>query len=94
VAGRVVGGVDLESHSPLETTALLNGRPIFLTHGLLDQRINVKYAYELAASVAAHGEVAGLWIVPDAGHTQAIKLQSAEYEHRMSEFFLGALGGS
>lgn len=94
LAGKVIGGVDLESHSPLETTTLLNGRPIFLTHGLLDQRINVKYAYELAASVAAHGEVAGLWIVPDAGHTQAIKLHPAEYEQRMSEFFLGVLGGS
>ena len=94
VAGKVIGGVDLESHSPLETTTLLHGRPIFLTHGLLDQRINVKYAYELAASVAAHGAVAGLWIVPDAGHTQAIKLHPAIYEQRMSEFFLGALGGS
>ena len=94
LAGKIIGGVDLESHSPLETTTLLNGRPIFLTHGLLDQRINVHYAYELAASVAAHGEVAGLWIVPDAGHTEAIKLHPAEYEQRLSDFFLGALGGA
>jgi len=94
VAGKIVGGVDLESHSPLETTTLLHGRPIFLTHGLLDQRINVQSAYVLAASVAAHGEVAGLWIVPDAGHTQAIKLHPAEYEQRLSDFFVGALGGT
>lgn len=94
VAGKLIGGVDLESHSPLETTTLLHGRPIFLTHGLLDQRINVRYTYELAASVAAHGEVAGLWVVPDAGHTQAIKLHPAEYEQRMSDFFLGALAGT
>ena len=94
LAGRIVGGVDLESHSPLETTTLLHGRPIFLTHGLLDQRINVRYAYELAASVAAHGEVAGLWIVPDAGHTEAIRLHPAEYEQRLSDFFLGALESS
>ena len=94
MAGKVIGRVDLESHSPLETTTLLHGRPIFLTHGLLDQRINVQSAYVLAASVAAHGEVAGLWIVPDAGHTQAIKLHPAEYEQRMSGFFLGALGGT
>jgi dipeptidyl aminopeptidase/acylaminoacyl peptidase len=91
-AGRIVGGVDLESHSPLETTTLLNGRPIFLTHGLLDKRINVRYAYELAASVAADGQVAGLWIVPDAGHTEAIRLHPDEYEQRLSDFFLGALG--
>ena len=93
VAGKIIGGVDLESHSPLETTTLLHGRPIFLTHGLLDQRINVRYAYELAASVAAHGEVAGLWIVPDAGHTEAIRLHPVEYEQRLSDFFGGALGG-
>ena len=92
LAGKIIGGVDLESHSPLETTTLLHGRPIFLTHGLLDQRINVRYAYELAASVAAHGEVAGLWIVPGAGHTEAIRLHPAEYERRLSDFFLGALG--
>jgi dipeptidyl aminopeptidase/acylaminoacyl peptidase len=92
LAGKIIGGVDLESHSPLETTTLLHGRPIFLTHGLLDQRINVRYAYELAASVAAHGEVAGLWIVPGAGHTEAIRLHPAEYEQRLSDFFLGALG--
>jgi uncharacterized protein len=91
VAGKVLGGVDLESHSPLETTTLLHGRPIFLTHGLLDQRINVRSAYVLAESVAAHGQVAGLWIVPDAGHTQAMKLHPAEYEQRLAAFFL-ALG--
>lgn len=94
LAGKIIGGVDLESHSPLETTTLLHGRPIFLTHGLLDQRINVRSAYELAGSVAAHGEVAGLWVVPDAGHTEAIRLHPAEYDQRMSEFFLGALGGA
>jgi uncharacterized protein len=91
-AGRLISGDDIEAHSPLETTTLLNGRPIFLTHGLLDKRISVRYAYELVASVAAHGEVAGLWIVPDAGHTEAIRLHPAEYEHRLGDFFLGALG--
>jgi dipeptidyl aminopeptidase/acylaminoacyl peptidase len=93
-AGRVISGDDIEAHSPLETTTLLNGRPIFLTHGLLDQRISIRYAYELAASVAAHGEVAGLWVVPDAGHTEAIRLHPAEYEQRASAFFLHALDAS
>jgi dipeptidyl aminopeptidase/acylaminoacyl peptidase len=93
-AGRLISGDNIEAHSPLETTTLLNGRPIFLTHGLLDRRIDVRYAYQLAASVAAHGEVAGLWVVPDAGHTEALRLHPAEYEHRMSEFFLAALGGT
>jgi fermentation-respiration switch protein FrsA (DUF1100 family) len=91
-AGKLISGDDIESHSPLETTTLLNGRPIFLTHGVLDQRISVRYIYELAASVAAHGQVADIWVVPDAGHTQAMLLHTAEYERRMSEFFLDALG--
>jgi uncharacterized protein len=91
-AGKLISGDDIEAHSPLETTTKLNGRPIFLTHGLLDQRISVRYIYELGASVAAHGQVAGLWVVPDAHHTEALRLHPAEYEARMAEFFLGALG--
>jgi fermentation-respiration switch protein FrsA (DUF1100 family) len=91
--GRVFVGDNLEAYSPLETTALLHGRPIFITHGLADQRLSVRYAYELAAGVAAHGQVADLWIVPGAGHTEALVLHPAEYERRMTEFFLEALGG-
>jgi len=93
-AGRLISGDDIEAHSPLETTTLLNGRPIFLTHGLLDKRIDIHFVYELAASVAAHSQVAGLWVVPDAGHTEAIRLHPAEYEQRVAEFFLRALGGA
>ena len=91
-AGKVLSGDDIEAHSPLETTTKLNGRPIFLTHGLLDERISVQSIYVLAASVAAHGQVADTWVVADAGHTQAMLLHPAEYERRMSDFFLGALG--
>ncbi|HKB27677.1 MAG TPA: alpha/beta fold hydrolase [Candidatus Limnocylindrales bacterium] len=91
--GRVFVGDDLEAHSPLETTGLLYGRPIFITHGVRDQRLTVRYAFELAAGVAAHGQVADLWIVPDAGHTEALRLHPAEYERRLTAFFLAALGG-
>jgi uncharacterized protein len=93
-AGRLISGDDIEAYSPLETTTVLHGRPIFLTHGLLDRRISVRYVYELAASVAAHGQVAGMWVVPDADHTEAIRLHPAEYEQRMADFFLGALGAT
>jgi len=92
LAARVLSGDDLDSHSPLETTTLLDGRPIALTHGLLDERIDVRYAYQLAASVAAHGQVAELWVVPDAHHTEALILHPAEYEQRLAEFFLRVLG--
>jgi len=95
--GRLVGkvwiGDDIEGHSPLETTAELNGRPLFITHGLLDKRLSVKFAFELAQGAALHGQIAGLWIVPDAGHTEAIWRHPAEYEQRLTDFFLGVLGG-
>lgn len=91
-AGKLISGDDIEAHSPLETTTGLDGRPTFLTHGLLDERISVRYIYELAASAAAHGDVVGLWVVPDAHHTEALRLHPADYEGRMAEFFLGALG--
>ncbi|MCI0345042.1 MAG: prolyl oligopeptidase family serine peptidase, partial [Chloroflexi bacterium] len=91
IAGRVISGDDLKAYSPLETTTILHGRPIFLTHGLLDERISVGYVFDLAASVAAHGQVAGMWVVADAHHTEALRLHPSEYERRMAEFFLGAL---
>lgn len=90
-AGKLMSGDDIEAHSPLETTTVLHGRPIYLTHGLLDERISVRYVFDLAASVAAHGGVAGMWVVADAGHTQALLLHPGEYERRMAEFFVGAL---
>jgi uncharacterized protein len=92
LAGKLISGDDLEAHSPLETTTKLNGRPVFLTHGLLDERIAVRCIYELGASAAAHGEVVGMWVVADAHHTEALRLHPQEYEQRMSEFFLAALG--
>ena len=93
LAARILGGDDLAGHSPLETTTLLDGRPIYLTHGLLDTRISVRSAYVLAASAAAHGQVADLWIVPDAEHTQALTLHPEAYEERLAGFFSAALGG-
>ena len=33
-----------------------------------------------------------MWVVPDAHHTEALRIHPAEYERRMSEFFLAALG--
>lgn len=93
VAARILGGDDLAGHSPLETTSLLDGRPLFVTHGQLDTRISVRAAHVLVASAAAHGQDAELWIVPDAEHTQALTLHPEAYEERLSAFFRRALGG-
>ena len=93
VAGRILSGDDLEAHSPLETTAVLAGRPIFITHGAADQRLSVRYAFELAAGVWEHGGQVTPWIIPGAGHIQAVTLVPAEYERRLVAFFTAALGG-
>jgi uncharacterized protein len=89
-----VRGVDLTSLSPLGAVAKLDGRPIFITHGDADQRVSVQYASDLAAAIRAHGGTVDPWIVPGAGHTQAIVLMPAEYERRLDAFFEGTIGSA
>jgi dipeptidyl aminopeptidase/acylaminoacyl peptidase len=86
-------GVDLTSLSPIGAVAKLDGRPIFITHGDADERLSVRYAADLAAAVRANGGTVDPWIVPGAGHTQAIVLVPAEYEQRLDAFFGSTLGG-
>lgn len=91
LVGRILGD-DLLAFSPLAATAKANGRPIFITHGALDDRLPVRYAFELAAGVQLAGGRVEPWIVPGAGHTKASRLVPDEYERRLVEFFRGALG--
>jgi uncharacterized protein len=93
VMARVVAGDDLISFSPLDGVKRLAGRPLFITHGEADDRINVKYAHELAAAAAGEGGgTPGTWYVPGAGHTEAMLDQPAEYEQRIAAFFRDAIG--
>jgi dipeptidyl aminopeptidase/acylaminoacyl peptidase len=89
---RIVGGVDLTSLSPIEAVAGLNGRPIFIAHGTEDERLSVRYAYDLAGEIATHGGLAEMWIVPGSKHTMAIRNHPVEYERRLADFFRRALG--
>lgn len=68
------------------------GRPIFLTHGELDARINVHHSRDLAAHASRLGGAVQTWYVPSAGHTQAMFLHTAEYEQRLIEFFKAVFG--
>ena len=92
LVGRLFFGDDLVAFSPLEATAKANGRPIFITHGAMDDRLSVRYAFELAAGVWLAGGQVEPWIVPGAGHTKASRLVPDEYERRLVKFFKGALG--
>ncbi len=94
LAARVLGGVDLTSRSPLEAVAKLDGRPVFITHGTADTRLSVSYATELADAIRATGEGVDPWIVPGAGHVEAILRQPAEYERRLDGFFGTALAAT
>ena len=91
LVGRFLG-VDLLAFSPLAATAKAKGRPIFITHGALDDRLPVRYAFQLAAGVRLAGGRVEPWVVPGAGHTKASRLVPDEYERRLVEFFKGALG--
>lgn len=88
---RIVSGDDLMSRSPLDAMRKHAGRPIFLTHGELDQRIDVHHAYDLLALGKQNDADIRAWIVPDAPHVRAIWLHSAEYEQKLVDFFEKAL---
>src|SRR3954453_2704067 len=52
---RLLSGDDLRSRSPLAAVHKLAGRPLFITHGEADTRLDVSYARDLDAAVRADG---------------------------------------
>jgi hypothetical protein len=71
----------------------MGGRALAISHGSDDERLSVEYARELTEAAAASGVLVESWIVPGAGHTEAIVLQPQEYERRLAAFLLTALDG-
>jgi dipeptidyl aminopeptidase/acylaminoacyl peptidase len=91
VVGRVVAGDDITARSPLTAVAKLDGRPIFITHGLADGHIRPAYSQQLADVVNADGGHVTPWFVANADHSRAITIATAEYEQRLVAFFDQAL---
>jgi dipeptidyl aminopeptidase/acylaminoacyl peptidase len=87
-----VKGDALFEVSPLDGARKLARRAVFLTHGDADERLNVRYAYDLAAAISAEGGQVEPWIIHGAGHTAGMILQPDEYERRLARFFGDALG--
>jgi dipeptidyl aminopeptidase/acylaminoacyl peptidase len=87
-------GDGLLARSPLDAVRRLDGRALFLTHGARDERLSVRYAYDLAAEIEANGGHVVPWIVPGARHTEAMVLVPDEYERRLVEFFGESLGAA
>lgn len=93
LAARILGGDDLTSFSPRDGVDLLDGRPIHIAHGDLDERIAVRYGHQLVDAAEAAGSTPDTWFVAGSGHTQAMVDQPGEYERRLVEFFETTLGG-
>lgn len=84
---RLLSGDDLRTRSPLVAVSRMTGRRLFITHGVDDARLSVEYASTLiGAATTARVDVTS-WIVPAAGHTQAMWLQPDAYESRLADFF-------
>jgi hypothetical protein len=88
---RLISGDDLESRSPLTAVSRMGGRRLSITHGTADERLSVEYAYELTAAATAVGADVDSWIVPGAGHTEAMWVARETYERRLVDFFTDAL---
>ncbi|UJL47490.1 alpha/beta hydrolase [Virgibacillus sp. NKC19-16] len=66
-----------------------NTRPLFIIHGAEDELVPTEMADKLYAAAGGEKE---LWIVPDAGHTDAHTVATAEFQERLQDFIDGVLG--
>ena len=87
VAGRILDGPGLRATSPLDAMARLSGRPVYITHGTADTRLDVHYADQLVSAGKASGALVESWIVEGSGHAAAIVDHPVEYERRLVDFF-------
>ncbi len=94
LAARLVGGDDLETRTPIGATAAYRGRPVFVTHGLSDDRIHPRYGGAIVERLVAASADVEAWFVPGAGHTKAMLTDTAGYERRLVTFFGSTLEGA
>ncbi len=87
LVGRLLDGRGVRASSPLAAMGRLGGRPVFVTHGTADDRLDVRYADQLIEAGRGSGALVESWIVPGAGHAAAIVDEPAEYERRLADFF-------
>lgn len=85
--GRIISEDDLTSKNPLDLVKNLDGRPIFIVHGKADERIDVKYASDLAHVINANGGSVDPWLVDGALHIESIWAEPEMYEENMVKFF-------
>lgn len=91
LVAQLLSGSSLTMPNPLWAASRLGTRPVFVTHGTADTRMPVHHATDLAAAIRAHGGNVTVWLVPGAGHVQAIFTRTAEYAARLAAVFTAAL---
>ena len=69
---RLMYGIDLANHKPVEAVARLGNRPLLLIHGALDSTVPVSHAYALQRAAANNPNMQS-WVVSDAEHARAFK---------------------
>jgi uncharacterized protein len=93
LAARILTGDDLTAPSPGAEIQRYVGRALAIVHGGSDIDLPPQYAHQLRAAAGAAGvELREFWIVPGAGHTEAVYVRPTEYEARLARFFGPALG--
>ena len=80
---RIRYGIDLLKPSPLDAVRH-SSVPVLLIHGLQDRSINPRHSIILAKAAPDHVQ---LWLVPNAGHTEAWRAAHDEFEARVLGWF-------
>jgi len=80
--------VDANQLRPVDVIARIAPRPVFLTHGGLDEIVPVRHAHSLFQAAEEPKE---LWIVPDAHHVGARDTDPDTYFARVEAFLAEAL---
>jgi fermentation-respiration switch protein FrsA (DUF1100 family) len=80
--------VDPSQLRPIDVIARIAPRPVFITHGTLDEIVPVRHAHTLFAAAEEPKE---LWIVPDAHHVGARDADTDAYFVKVETFLRAAL---
>jgi dipeptidyl aminopeptidase/acylaminoacyl peptidase len=90
---RLIAGDDITRFDAIEQVEAYDGRSIAFVHGEDDSVLPPAYATELRERAVAAGATSPeAWIVPGAGHTEAVYVQAERYARRLVAFFSAALG--
>ncbi|MBY7142959.1 alpha/beta hydrolase [Virgibacillus sp. NKC19-3] len=87
VMTKVRAGFTFEEASAIDQVKN-NTRPLFIIHGEEDELVPTEMAHELYEAAGGDKEI---WIIPEAGHTDAYTVATAEFQDRLQDFIDRAL---